>query len=65
MIASRPKIAELLAEMLPHLRRVEALSKHLSGPSRIALDAYAVASLAAQIALRREQLGIRPGGSHA
>jgi hypothetical protein len=62
MIASRPEIAELLAEMLPHLRRVAALAKHVSGPSRVALDKYVAASLVAQIELRREQLGVKSHG---
>ena len=58
---SAPAVRELLAEMLPHLRRVAALACHLEGPARRALETYAVASFAAQLELRREQLGVRRG----
>lgn len=58
-IEQRASIAELLAEIGPHLRRVEAVAKHLQGPAREALDHYNAAALQAVLELQRERLGVK------
>ena len=55
------EIAEVLATFCPHVRRVEAMAKRTSGPAKAALDRYVAAALEAQIALKREKLGVGHG----
>ncbi len=55
----RAMIAELAAELLPHLRRVEAVAKALKGPARVALDQYCAAAVQAMLELQRERLGVK------
>lgn len=53
------EIAELLATIPPHVRRVEAVAKRTSGPAKVVLDRYAAAGLEVEIALQRERLGVK------
>ncbi len=43
---NRVEIAELLATIPPHVRRVEAVAKRVSGPAKAVLDKYAAAATA-------------------
>ncbi len=55
------EIAELLAEIVPHIRRVEAVARRTNGPARVALDCYTAAGLDVVLALKRERLGVPRG----
>jgi hypothetical protein len=55
----RAMIAELAAEIPPHLRRVQAASQSLHGPAREALDHYAAAGVQVVLELQRERLEVR------
>jgi hypothetical protein len=55
----RAMIAELLAEIGPHVRRIEAVGKTLQGPARDALDQYGAAAVQAMLELQRERLAVR------
>ena len=55
-------IAELVAEIPSHLRRVQAVAKSLDGPVREALEHYEVAGLQAVIELQRERRGVKHHG---
>ncbi len=56
---NRVEIAELLATIPPHVRRVEAVARRTNGPARVALDRYAAAGLEVEIALQRKKLGVK------
>ena len=53
------EIAELLATIPPHVRRVEAVAKRVSGPAKAVLDKYAAAALEVMLTLQRERLGVK------
>ena len=54
----RAMIAELAAEIVPHLRRVELVGKSLPHPARRALHDYAAAGVQALLEIQRRRLGV-------
>ena len=57
----RAMIAELVAEIPPHLRLVQVVGKLLHGPAREALDDYEAAGVQVVLELQRERLGVKRG----